>query len=849
MPPTMENSVFSSRVCSSSPRHAKNASIILVGMRGVGKTTLARIASKALGWEAIDADTIFAAHVKQDIYSYISTHGWDSFRNKESQLLNALLDRYPTNKVIACGGGVVERAENRELLKEFGQSRGPVIHVMREKDLVLRYLEENCAMFPPYLRITAAEAWDRRESYYNDISSHEFVSLTVFSTSGNLSASNPSTTSILLKPVESAFLRLLKFIHGIDTNHVLISPTAGLHTLPPRAYFLPLKFPDLSTVFSPPRHSDLPILYTVRTKSQGGLYPDLTDERARAGMYRLIVLAFKLACEYVDLGLSMPQEMFTSLVSQRGYSRVIGSWYDWNGSISWTGPETKAIYERAVNLGVSVVKIVNTAKRLEDNLSLRTFVESVLTKPVPILAINMGPEGKMSRVLNPILSPVTHPLLPSPTSPGQLSYAEAQQILYLTGLLPQRSFYLFGTPIAHSLLPHLHSAAFQLLKLPHTFTPISTTKFNLEEFEDAIISADFGGAALTTPHKLSAMALCKRVSHHARLIGAINMLIPCHSPGFGNATHIVGENTDWVAIYTCLTRKINTSLNGPTCRTTALILGAGDTARAAIYALYQIGVSHILLWNRTRDKAVSLAREMRERLEGADASGTAVRIGVLTGVSREDVKRGVAEMTRTMVANAYLAGWLEMPTLIISTIPASRIEGEDDGRVGDIPDVGLRADVLELSAAGGVAVELVYQPRMTPLLRIVEEVNQRATKISAMTKNPSSGINGIVHAHALPFSGERVMSAVKVEMDDYDNLSSLSHTRPLGNHLPHPQLNSSSTYENSTRALAAPWSTVEGIEVLLELGYEQTRLWTGRRAPKKFRIRGKIWQVGSTFMV
>ena len=42
--------------------------------------------------------------------------------------------------MIACGGGVVEREENRAMLKEFGRSIGPVIHITREKEEVIRYL-------------------------------------------------------------------------------------------------------------------------------------------------------------------------------------------------------------------------------------------------------------------------------------------------------------------------------------------------------------------------------------------------------------------------------------------------------------------------------------------------------------------------------------------------------------------------------------------------------------------------------------------------------------------------------------------------------------------------------------
>lgn len=58
----------------------------------------------------------------------------------ETDILRRLLAEHPRDYVIACGGGVVEREENRAMLQEFGRSVGPVIHVTREKEEVIRYL-------------------------------------------------------------------------------------------------------------------------------------------------------------------------------------------------------------------------------------------------------------------------------------------------------------------------------------------------------------------------------------------------------------------------------------------------------------------------------------------------------------------------------------------------------------------------------------------------------------------------------------------------------------------------------------------------------------------------------------
>lgn len=438
-------------IAPSSPtsRYARNASIVLIGMRGgkssqycpaqlsmfsltishltVGKRSLASVTAKALGWQALFTDQIFVDLAKQDILSYVNAYGWDDFRVKEAQIITWLLSRYPTNTVIVCGGGVVEREENRRLLRAFSQSKGPVIYILREKENVLSFLENTASPYRDYDRGTAAERWDVREQHYRECCSHEFVSLSVpMSKLSDINAqfassTVPELTSLALKPVESAFLRLLRFILGTDTNHIPTGPSS------PRTFSLSLTFPDLHEaiplideinvgidcweirldwlksvdhsfiafqVALLRRHSDLPIRFTVRTRSQGGGFPDPDPDNVerQKQVHDLVMLAYRLGCEYVDLELSWPEHMLTSLLASRGNTRVIGSWHDILGKITWTGRETRDIYDKGARLGVDIIEMISTAKMSEDNIILRAFVEQLCDWRIPLIALNTGPE-------------------------------------------------------------------------------------------------------------------------------------------------------------------------------------------------------------------------------------------------------------------------------------------------------------------------------------------------------------------------------------------------------------------------------------------------------------------------
>lgn len=111
---------------------------------GVGKTTLGLIAATSLRRSFIDADSAFQT-LHGPISQFVTAHGWAAFRDAETVILKRLLEEHPRGYVIACGGGVVEREENRNLLQRFKDGGGPIVHVVRDKEETVRYLVDEQA--------------------------------------------------------------------------------------------------------------------------------------------------------------------------------------------------------------------------------------------------------------------------------------------------------------------------------------------------------------------------------------------------------------------------------------------------------------------------------------------------------------------------------------------------------------------------------------------------------------------------------------------------------------------------------------------------------------------------------
>jgi shikimate dehydrogenase len=156
---------------------------------------------------------------------------------------------------------------------------------------------------------------------------------------------------------------------------------------------------------------------------------------------------------------------------------------------------------------------------------------------------------------------------------------------------------VLGWPVAHSRSPQMHNAALQAVGLSdwrYQLLPVPPELF--AETVAALPQAGFRGANVTIPHKQAALELADDASEAARAIGAANTLV------FDDAGGIYAENTDAPALIAAL------PFGGE--YTTALVLGAGGAARAAVWALLRAGAGDVRVWNRHPVRARQLCAEL-----------------------------------------------------------------------------------------------------------------------------------------------------------------------------------------------------------------------------------------------
>ncbi len=92
--------------------------IVLIGMRGSGKSTIAKMLGDTLQRKVIDLDTVLEERVNMTVSEYVTAKGWSNFRKLEKEIVTSIKNM--SNKIISTGGGVVLDAENVQALKQNG---------------------------------------------------------------------------------------------------------------------------------------------------------------------------------------------------------------------------------------------------------------------------------------------------------------------------------------------------------------------------------------------------------------------------------------------------------------------------------------------------------------------------------------------------------------------------------------------------------------------------------------------------------------------------------------------------------------------------------------------------------
>jgi shikimate dehydrogenase len=163
---------------------------------------------------------------------------------------------------------------------------------------------------------------------------------------------------------------------------------------------------------------------------------------------------------------------------------------------------------------------------------------------------------------------------------------------------------VFGDPVAHSLSPRMHNAAYRELGLDYAYVPFPVDGKRIRDAVRSVLSLGLAGVNVTVPFKEAVMKHVDRVTPIARAIGAVNTIYP-------DRGKLVGENTDGAGFTAAL------AAGGMRCRgKRVLLIGAGGAARAVAHALLLGGASDIVIANRTRAKAMKIRKALpRHRAE------------------------------------------------------------------------------------------------------------------------------------------------------------------------------------------------------------------------------------------
>ncbi|PSN63959.1 aldolase [Corynespora cassiicola Philippines] len=437
------------------------------------------------------------------------------------------------------------------------------------------------------------------------------------------------------------------------------------------------------------QRTELPIIYTTRCTNENGRFP--MDDPSL--FYKYLLRAIQWGCEYIDVELWLPEEIRRKLAEKKGCSKIISALHDFSGTFKWTAPETQALFERGAVYG-DVVKMYAMVNSMQSNYELEYFRSTIQTKypHPPFSGLNMGPMGQLSRTMNKIFTPITHPLLPMIAAPGQLSAAEINSALHSMGQMPKIDIYGIGSFRSTSQAMFFEKC-FNELGLPHNFS--FAERAPKASIEHILRRPKFGGAYINPPLAAHQASYLPSLSNAARAIGQVDTVLVRSDAG--HPTYI-GDNATWKGIRATLSRDFVPSAYGG--RSALLLASAEADASASIFALKSLGIGPIYTIGFRTHGALS-------------ADVEPVR-------SVEDVKR------------------LEQPFVIISALPAEKSllvvpllkHFRVDGRNGNGHGISNGNGLAGGKSAGKVFVDLASGPRRADPLTIATSAGWTAYGIA-----------------------------------------------------------------------------------------------------------------------
>jgi len=354
---------------------------------------------------------------------------------------------------------------------------------------------------------------------------------------------------------------------------------------------------DVDEVVSAARKSSLLIIATCRPQNEGGRFKGPEEQRQL-----LLNHALKAGADYVDIELASlaykPPDLTNkqSIISHHDFDKLPSNINDILKDIKKTKP--------------AVAKIAYQPQRITECFPALDIIKENKN----VISLAMGDLGIMTRLLAKKLGAFLTFASLSPGSesaPSQITIKDMKQLYRWDALDSKTKLYgVIGYPIAHSLSPTLHNAAFSEIGYNGLYLPflVEPTWEEFKNFMDGILERKWlhlRGLSITIPHKVHALeyVLARHggIGKLAQRIGSVNTLI------FEENGRLSGFNTDYTGAMDAIMHSLDIKRTELSSLSTA-VLGAGGVARALVAGLTDEG-AEVTIYNRTAEKAQLLAQE------------------------------------------------------------------------------------------------------------------------------------------------------------------------------------------------------------------------------------------------
>lgn len=245
---------------------------------------------------------------------------------------------------------------------------------------------------------------------------------------------------------------------------------------------------------------------------------------------------------------------------------------------------------------------------------------------------------------------------------------------------------ILAFPAGYSLSPDIHNAAFKALNIDAEYDVFDVPEDRFKDFMKCLKIDPVSGLSVSLPYKENVLNYMHVLDEDSEKIGAVNTVVNRNGVFHGYNTDFIGSNR--------ALEEAEGDLKGKN----VVILGAGGASRAIIYGLLKAGANVVGILNRNKERADALAEEFSKMFK--------VNIG---SDSLDDLAKRKPFSKKLEKGNSIL-----IQTTSIWTI---------------MPDMG-EEEVNEFCPKEYVQVfstvmDIVYNPKMTPLLKIAKNLKKK----------------------------------------------------------------------------------------------------------------------------